>query len=122
MRIRECAARDAKEFFAWNEAIGERLITLLKQRDHFSIEKIGRANHGGFVMAIETKDVRNETDRQVVLGKAQPHIVVFPAEPADLAQGVVVAAEFQENIATKHSHGIHVGGLNKNLRVPIIVG
>ena len=73
-------------------------------------------------MAIETKDVRNKTDGHVVLGEAQPHIVILPAEPTNLTQSVVVTAKFEKSIATEHSHRIDVRGLDQNLRVPVVIG
>src|SRR5438045_9037005 len=79
LRIREFAARDAKECVAWNEATGERLIPLFKDRDYFRSEKIGRAKHVVFVMALVTKDVSSKADGHAVSSEAQPHTVMHTA-------------------------------------------
>ena len=74
------------------------------------------------MLAIETKDVWNEADRQITLRKAKPHVVILPTEPSNLAQGMIIAAERQENIAAKHCHRIHVRPLHEDFFIPIIMG
>ena len=48
------------------------------------------------MMTVETKDVRNETDSIILLPETQPHVVIFPAKPANLAELIIVAAELEQ--------------------------
>src|ERR1700704_5643534 len=53
------------------------------------------------------------------MSEAQPHIIIFPAKPADLIKLVIVAAEFKQRVAAEHRHRVNVRILDENLRVPI---
>ena len=74
------------------------------------------------MLAIETKDVWNEANAQILLSETKPHVVILPTEPSNLTQSVIITAELEENVAAKHRHCIHVGPLHENFRVPVIMG
>ena len=64
-------------------------------------------------MTLETKDVWNETDWIILLPETQPHVVIFPAKPANLAELIIVAAELEQGIAAKHRHRIDIGSCTR---------
>jgi hypothetical protein len=90
--------------------------------NQLNFEQVRRVEHRGLMMTLETKDVWNETDWIILLPETQPHVVIFSAKPANLAELIIVAAELEQGIAAKHRHRIDIGILHQNLRIPIVAG
>ena len=84
---------NAEYFLVWLKMIEQFAKTLREMMNDVDLEKICRLDHRSVVMTIKAQRVRDESDPAIVLRETQPHIVIFPAEPADLAQFVIIAAE-----------------------------
>jgi hypothetical protein len=84
---------NAEYFLVWLKMIEQFAKTLREMMNEVDLEKICRLDHRSVVMMIKAQRVRGESDPAIVLRETQPHVVIFPAEPADLAQFVIIAAE-----------------------------